>query len=107
MFPITLAYLFGFIGLIAIGIIPIRSWQVMKKHIHSIAKGWNGFSILALLLTIAATGVDVLIILRIFHCLTETYCGPSVASGWTYLAILGVVYLVYEILLLICKRMSE
>ena len=104
MLPTALVYIFGFIGLAAVGIIPMRSWQVVTKSLNPSTRGWNVFSILALLLTLVAIVIDILITSRIFHCLTETYCGPSVASGWIYLAILGVIYLVYEILLLICKK---
>jgi hypothetical protein len=34
---------------------------------------------------------------RIFKCLTGGYCGPGIASGWLYLAMLGGVYLGFEV----------
>ena len=61
----------------------------------------------ALLVAAAALWSDVQITARIFKCLTETYCGPGVASGWTYLAMLGVVYLAFEAVMFVLRRASQ
>jgi uncharacterized membrane protein len=94
-----LIYLLGFIGLAAIGILPIRSWQSLKNAFQSDLKTLSK-KLLAMILLIASVcsvWAEVVIVSRIFRCLTGTYCGPGVGSGWIYLAMLGVVYLVFEI----------
>jgi hypothetical protein len=93
-------YLLGFIGLTAIGILPLRSWQVLRNAFKNNAqqKQKKMLVAFAVIMTVSSLWIDVLIALRIFRCLTETYCGPGVASGWAYLAMLGVVYLFFEAL---------
>ena len=107
-FPSALIYLFGFIGLLSIGLIPFRSWQVMKSafsnQLPTIGKVVSAFLVL---ITAVAIWSDISITARIFRCLTEPYCGPSVASGWTYLAILGVVYAVFELVVLLVRKFRQ
>lgn len=101
-------YLFGFIGLAGIGLLPLRVWQVLHKillhkslKIHG--KFLNGF---ALIIALAALWSEAVVVIRIFRCLTETYCGPSVASGWIYLAALGAVYLFVEIAIFVLNKVQ-
>ena len=54
-----------------------------------------------MLLVVAALWKWVYITVSIFRCLTEIYCGPNIASGWFYLAELGVVYLTFEALIIV------
>jgi len=91
---VTLIYLFGFVGLISIGVIPLRSWSVLRSVLDHRIKL---LSALATLSTMAAVSMDAQITLRIFRCLTQRFCGPGVGSGWIYLAILGITYLAFEI----------
>lgn len=104
-----LIYLLGFIGLASIGLLPLRSWQVLRNvlksgAVHMPRKAAAAF---AMLIATAAVWSDVQITARIFKCLTETYCGPSIASGWTYLAMLGVVYLAFEAVMFVLRRFSQ
>ena len=104
----ALGYLFGFIGLASIGLLPLRSWQVLRS-IRGGTSQTSGklLAVIAVLVTAAALWSDVQITVRIFRCLTQTYCGPSVASGWTYLAMLGVVYLVFEAVIFLLQRVGR
>jgi hypothetical protein len=102
----ALIYLLGFIGLASIGLIPLRSWQVLRDMFrsgpHQVQRTVLG--VLAVLITTGALLSDAKTTARIFKCLTETYCGPGVASGWTYLAMLGVVYLVFEAVIFVIQK---
>lgn len=103
-----LIYVLGFIGLASIGLLPIRSWQVLRSVFKG---GWSQMpgKVLAafvVLITVGALWSDLQITARIFRCLTETYCGPSVASGWTYLAMLGVVYLAFEAVVFVMRKVG-
>jgi len=93
-----LIYLLGFIGLASIGLFPFRSWQMLRNMLGGDASRTprKALATFAVLVVVVAIWIDVQIAARIFRCLIQTYCGPSVASGWAYLAILGVVYLAFE-----------
>ena len=95
----------GFAGLASIGLLPLRSWQVLRNvfnnRMQTVTKILAAFVVL---ITAAALWSGVNIATRIFRCLTETYCGPSVVSGWTYLAMLGVVYLVFEFVIFVIQK---
>jgi hypothetical protein len=91
-------YLVGFVGFLAVGLLPYRSWLLLalvcKSEIPRARK--RSLMVIVVLTSVAAVWSDVQISRRVFTCLTGAYCGPSIASGWVYLAILGVVYLVFE-----------
>lgn len=105
----ALIYVLGFIGLIAVGVIPVRSWFVLRlsfKGRHGVSKFGKLLSALLVLMIVATLWADLQIISRIFKCLTETYCGPGIASGWTYLAILGFWYLIFETVIFVIHRFA-
>jgi len=89
----ALIYLFGFVGLASIGILPLRAWKALRSAFEgSLAPTARTTSLVFIALMAAvALWADMQITIRIFKCLTESYCGPGVASGWTYLATLGAV----------------
>ena len=103
-----LIYLLGFIGVAAIGLLSVRSWQVLRVVLRNRpARTLDGvLAALAILITGAALWSDLQITVRIFKCLTEAYCGPGVASGWAYLAMLGAVYIGFEIAFFLLKMHS-
>lgn len=101
----ALIYLLGFVGLASIGLIPLRVWQVLRRAL-AFKKPKLLIVFLALIATMALWG-DAQITTRIFRCLTENYCGPGIASGWVYLAMLGVVYLVFEVSVLLTRKISR
>lgn len=95
----ALIYVLGFVGLVAIGVLPLRAWRVLGSM-----RGEKWAFVLVVLIAAVALWNEVRITARVFRCLTEAYCGPSVASGWTYLAILGIVYLFFEIAIYVLGR---
>jgi hypothetical protein len=95
----------GFVGLASIGLIPLRVWQVLRRAL-AFKKPRLLIAFLALMAAMALWG-DAQITARIFKCLTENYCGPGIASGWIYLAMLGVVYLVFEVSVLLTRKISR
>lgn len=101
----------GFMGLMAIGMIPMRGWRVLRRAYRECASGEGRARWLIGALTtgstVAVLWLDITIIVRIFKCLTETYCGPGVASGWGYLAMLGLGYLAYELFLTLGKAIAQ
>lgn len=102
-------YLMGFVGLAAAGLMPYRSWLLVigavKGHMPQARK--RAVLSLAVLISAAAIWSDVQISARIFACLTEAYCGPGVASGWGYLAMLGVIYVAFEAVGYLLRRASR
>lgn len=102
-----LIYLLGFIGLASIGLLPLRSWQVLRNVFRSDVTPRKALAAFVVLVAAAALWSDVQITVRIFKCLTETYCGPSIASGWTYLAMLGVVYSAFEAVMFVLRRVGQ
>lgn len=102
-------YLLGFVGLAAIGLLPLRSWQVLRSVLRSSASREPRKALTAFVVLVAAVALwsDVQITARIFRCLTEAYCGPGIASGWTYLAMLGIVYLAFEAVMFVLRRIGQ
>lgn len=97
-FESAVVYLLGFVGLAAAGLLPYRSWLLMidvfKADVPQVRK--RSVFVVAALTSAIALWSDIQVVGRVFACLTEAYCGPGVASGWGYLAMLGVVYFVFE-----------
>jgi hypothetical protein len=89
----ALIYLVGFVGLASIGILPLLAWKALRSAFEgSLAPTATTTSLVFIALMAAvALWADMQITIRIFKCLTEGYCGPGVAGGWTYLATLGAV----------------
>jgi hypothetical protein len=105
-FESTLVYFLGFVGLAAAGLLPYRSWLLMtdvfKTQLPLARK--RSVLVVAALISAIALWSDIQVVGRVFACLTEAYCGPGVASGWGYLAMLGAVYFAFEAVnYLLCK----
>ncbi|UTY59408.1 hypothetical protein [Massilia sp. erpn] len=105
-FESVVIYLLGFVGLAAAGLVPYRSWLLMIEVPKGDAPQGRKRAVLvvAALISAAALWGDVQIVARVFACLTEAYCGPGVASGWMYLAMLGVVYVAFEVVSYVLRR---
>lgn len=109
MKTLTYSFLFevlGFIGLASVGIIPYRSWSILKTILIVDAQHpRSGIEATTLtIIIVAAIYTDIRISLITFKCLTQTYCGPNIATGWIYLAALGITYLIFEAIIFITKR---
>lgn len=108
-FVVLLIYALGFVGLVSVGLLPLRSWQLLRSVFRDrpLRMPRKVLAAFAVLVTAAVLWSDVHITARIFRCLTETYCGPSIASGWIYLAMLGVVYLAFEVVVFIVQKIGR
>jgi hypothetical protein len=105
----ALIYVFGFVGLASIGILPLRAWKALRSALKgSLLPAPRTASLVFITLMAAvALWADMQITILIFTCLTESYCGPGVASGWTYLAMLGAVYLAFEVVVFVMQKINR
>lgn len=108
-FVVLLIYVFGFIGLASVGLIPLRSWHLLKHVFRDrpLQMRRKMLAALAMLMVVGVLWSDAHITARIFRCLTETYCGPGIASGWIYLAMLGAVYLAFEAIGFVVRKVGR
>lgn len=98
----------GFVGVASVGLLPVRSWSLLK-HLFAgppVSLRVGTMATLGVLLVAAGLSADMMITFRVFRCLTTSYCGPNLASGWIYLSMLGAVYLAFEFIALVLRRMS-
>ncbi len=102
-------YLLGFVGLAAAGLLPYRSWLLMihvfKAEVPQVRK--RSVFVVAALASAIALWSDIQVAGRVFACLTEAYCGPGVASGWGYLAMLGAVYFAFEAVNYLLRKVAR
>ena len=89
----------GFVGFFAAGLLPYRCWRLMAAVANSRVPKWQLRFLFASAAMICAISLwfEVQICSRIFQCLTESYCGPGIASGWGYFAMLGVAFVSFEV----------
>ena len=98
----------GFIGFAGVTLLPLRSFQLIRKY----ARGWRSsvWSRVALILVaVAAVGVAAYgapLLVRLFHCLTDMRCGPNRAGGMINLAMFGAGYLAFEAAVLAAKLLA-
>ena len=105
----ALIYVFGFVGLASLGLLPLRVWKVLRSAFKGSLLPTSRLASLVFITLMAAVALwaDMQITIRIFKCLTESYCGPGVASGWAYLAMLGAVYVVFEVVVFVMQKISR
>lgn len=98
----ALIHLLGFVGLGAVVILPLRSWLELRRLAmkRSQATGNRAIFLSMLVVTSAALWSELQILRHLFNCLTGEYCGPNVGIGWSYLATLGAIYALFEMLVL-------
>jgi hypothetical protein len=100
-----LVYILGFIGLGSVGLIPLRSWKILRSFCtYGEVKDRKIMLTLVGLVVAAVIVIYAYTIVSIFRCLTQTYCGPGIASGWTYLAVLGFSYVAFEVVAFVIFR---
>jgi hypothetical protein len=92
-------YFLGGVGLLAIGIIPFRVVQMVRRGINfAERRGPSRYlSPLIAVALLALVCLDAFVFARVVHCLTSVRCGPGVASGWLAVALLGATYVVMEL----------
>lgn len=105
----ALIYVFGFVGLASLGLLPLRVWKVLRSAFKGSLLPTSRLASLVFIALMAAVALwaDMQITIRIFKCLTESYCGPGVASGWTYLAMLGAVHIIFEVVVFVMQKISR
>ena len=98
----------GLIGLGAITLIPLRAWHLSRRYFRRHASSSSRW-LAALIGAVAclALGADMVIVMRLFRCLTGDYCGPTVAHGWILLTMLGAVYLAFESMVALLSAMAR
>lgn len=108
-FESAAVYMLGFVGLAGAGLLPYRSWLLMiyvfKTEMSRIRK--RSVFVVAALTSSIALWSDIQVIGRVFVCLTEAYCGPGVASGWGYFAMLGAAYFGFEAVNYLLRRIAR
>ena len=99
-------YVLGFIGLVSIGMLPMRAVHLMRSLVSGGVKelATKIVACCAMWVISAAVLTGLWATVRVFRCLTSTYCGPAIASGWVYLAMFGAVYVCFEVLALVLRR---
>lgn len=99
----------GFVGLASVGIIPYRSWPILKTilkfNTQNTQSRTKATFLTILILTVIYT--DVRVSLIAFNCLTKIYCGPNIATGWIYLATLGCIYLIFETIIFAINKSNR
>jgi len=106
-------YALGFLGLFAITLLPLRTFLVLRRNSylwHASGTGKTALLVVALV-AIAAVSLSIPPLAKVFRCLTETYCGANRASGWFFLAFIGVFYFAFElfssVVLLVARWVSR
>ncbi|WP_312370092.1 hypothetical protein [Stenotrophomonas sp.] len=99
----------GFVGLFAITLLPLRAFLAIRRNAYLWhASGIGRVSLVIVAATaIAAVSLSIPLLARVFRCLTETYCGANRASGWIFLAFIGVLYLGFELLSNVALRVAR
>jgi hypothetical protein len=93
-FVAAVATLLGVLGALGLSLTPYRAWTLLVRR-----RIWQplrpvpaqfALAALALVGIVFAVWAAVDIYPRIYHCLMERRCGPSVGSGMVYMAFLGI-----------------
>jgi len=104
----ALVYFCGFIGCAAISFIPLRSFE-MIVFINRSRVVKNSQKIL-LTVTIFASMTAFLYeartLLRIYDCMTAASCTNYGIKIWKYLAMLGMVYLAFEFVFFVVRKIN-
>lgn len=105
-----LMYASGAIGLFSIGVIPLRIaqlWRRWLKELPAHARSRLHLILIAGAPTVAVLCLHAAVLFRTVRCLTSISCGPGVASGWLYLAVLGIAYMLMEVALVIDRCVTH
>jgi hypothetical protein len=102
---IVIVTIFGFVGLAAVALIPIRSLQLVMWLWGCSSHTWGGRGVATVfaLFVLVILYFEISVVAGVFSCLTGDYCGPSRASGWQKLASIGVWYVCLELVGLVLK----
>jgi hypothetical protein len=95
----------GVLGLFAIGLIPVRSWQEIRGARGYLRVGYGGVAFFAALVLISAAAIvaEINLLAHLCKCLLGLHCGPLRASGIVVAAGIGFWYLCFEFLILLIR----
>ncbi len=93
------AHLLAIVGLISIGLVPVRAWHVVKATAESREtplrrKVYLG---LAIALSVSCLAGVLMLTLLVVECLAGLTCYPEPTSGWSHLAMQGLLYIAFEL----------
>lgn len=100
---LPLFYLLGMVGFFAITLLPYRSFQQILKHSHQLKnrKTWLTSLHFGLILSVIVSCGFFAIeyFLKVCRCLLTAHCSANASGGWIAMAVIGVIYLVFEIII--------
>ena len=94
----------GAVGFIGITLIPLRGYLVLRRHRQLVGSNAAGASVYLLMMMAALSAVVAAVspLMRVSKCLLDApVCHPNQSGGWFFLAAIGFVYLVLEMLLFV------
>lgn len=97
-------YLFGIAGALALGYIPARLLRLIRRQRGRV---WTMPGVISLFAISGALLVECHFGYKVAACLVGNYCGPNISSGWIYLAMIGLGYLVMEGCLLVLRAVES
>lgn len=92
-----LIYVFSFLGILSIGLLPYRGGKLLKE-IKAQEKVSLQLKLVIVVFLFGALVFEYYVVRFLYGCLTFNYCGPNSSSGLLNLSLLAVLYLVYELL---------
>lgn len=110
---VTIALVLGAAGLVAIPMLPLRAWTLLRDHralLQDRPRGTLAWAVVAV-----AAGASLWLALphvrMVLGCLLDSRCGPNVASAWLRLGLVGATWATFEtiaaIALLLARRVPR
>jgi hypothetical protein len=106
---VAVLYLAATFGLVAATLIPLRGWQRLRGSEPPGLGAMGSRTRLAVLSCVAGGAVvaDLMLVWKIFGCLTGEHCGPNRASGLLLLVSIGFWYVLFEALANAIEQISR
>jgi len=87
----------------AIGLIPARLWEMIKYIFDKKIKNKIKILIVFFLIACISIHIEINTLKSIFNCIMHFECGPNRGNRLIHLALLGIVYIIIELLFFIIK----
>lgn len=100
----------GAVGFIAITLIPLRGYLVLRHYRQLLSSNSTGTSVYLLMMAVVLSAIVTagFPFMRVSGCLLDSQaCHPNRSGGWFFLAAIGFVYLVFELLLFLLGRLGH
>jgi len=104
----VLVYFCGFIGCAAFALIPARSFKMIATSVRGglFKTSRKILLVFAIFASVAAFLYEIRTLLRIYNCLIDMHCTLPGIRMWMYLTMLGTVYLAFEVIFFIIRKIS-